>query len=140
LSERALVEYKDEVIKTIGARKEQKVRDDIAQDKVTKAAVSSDLVVLGPGDVMCFELHTGRPFKSTMETLKKAENDVNWRVLNHDYATLSDFYHYVGLAVTSASSDFGWTSDRQMELQFTTTLAADAVPCIAFEYNYLKAL
>lgn len=140
LSERALVEYKDEVIKQIGVRKEQKVRDDIAQDKVTKAALPGNTLVLGSGPVMCFELHTGRPFMSDMETLKKAQNEINARLLRHDYASLQNFYEEVGLGRTSSGSDFGWTSDRQMELEFSTTMANEATPCIAFEYNYLKAL
>jgi hypothetical protein len=140
LSERAFTEYKEKVVEKLGDRKEQSVRDDIAQDKVTKAAVPADAVLYGTGTVMCFELHTGRPFLSDMETLKKAQNDVNWRILNHEYATLADFYHFVGLAATSSSHDYGWTVGRQLELEFSTTLSGENRPCIAFDYNYLKML
>ena len=75
-----------------------------------------------------------------METLKKAQNEVNARLLKHDYAYLSDFYQLIGLGHTSSADNFGWMSDRQMELEFSTTLADESRPCLAFEYNYLKML
>jgi hypothetical protein len=140
LSEKAFSEYKEKVTEKLGIKKEQNVRDEIAQDKVTKAAISRDTVLVGEGNVLCYELHTGRPFLCTIEKLRKAMNDVNFRVLNQDYATLSEFYYMVGLSPTSSSSDFGWTSDKPMELEFSTTMAEETRPCIAFEYNYLKAL
>jgi len=140
ISERAFTEYKDKVVEKLGERKDQSVRDDIAQDKVTKAAISRDTVLYGSGTVLCYELHTGRPFLSDMETLKKAQNEVNARLLKHDYAYLSDFYQLIGLGHTSSADNFGWMSDRQMELEFSTTLADESRPCLAFEYNYLKML
>lgn len=139
ISEKALHEYREKVVETIGVRKEQGVRDALVQDKVdANPPKSKEIIIAAGGDVLCLELHTGRYFKSDIETLRKAENQLNARIHREMYATLSDFYSIVGLPYTSSSDDLGWNSDRLMELKFTTVLADNGQPCIAFDYNYLK--
>lgn len=141
ISEKAFAEYKDKIAEKFGEQKEQTVRDEIAQDKVTEnPPVDKSVIITGTGNVLCCELETGRYFNSDMETLRKAQNDVNAKLLREMYATLSDFYYLVGLPYTSHSSDIGWESDRQMELIFSTVMSEDDRPCIAFDYNYNKPL
>jgi hypothetical protein len=139
LSEKAFVEYKEKVIDQIGARKEQAVRDEIAQDRVNANPPSRE-IVLGSGHVLCHEAHTGRYFESDMESLRKAMNDVNAKVLSEMWVTLSDFYYLIGLPRTSESSEFGWKDGKQLALMFTTLLTPDNRPCLSFEYNYLTKL
>lgn len=139
ISEKALHEYREKVVETIGVRKEQGVRDALVQDKVdANPPKSKEIIIAAGGDVLCLELHTGRYFKSDIETLRKAENQLNARIHREMYATLSDFYSIVGLPYTSNSDDVGWDTDKLMELKFTTVLADNGQPCIAFDYNYLK--
>jgi len=94
----------------------------------------------GPGNVLCCELHTGRYFISDMESLRRAQNDINAKILKHDYATLDDLYYILGLKTTSTSGNLGWTSGRQLEMSYSTMLTEDNRPCITFEYNYIKPL
>jgi Family of unknown function (DUF6353) len=138
LSETALVEYREKVIEQFGERKEQAVRDELAQDKVAGNPPNREVIVAGSSDVLCHELLTGRYFRSDMETLRKAQNDINGKILRERYVQLSEFYYLVGLPYTSHSSVLGWDSDRLMELEFSTVLSEDNIPCIAFEYNYTK--
>jgi len=135
ISERAFSEYREKVSEKFGKGKEQQVRDEIAQDHVTATGPS---VIATEGKVWCCEMHTKRYFESDMETLRRAQNEVNSKMLRHVYATLDDFYYLVGLEFTSNSSLFGWDSDKLMELHFSTALMRDKIPCITFEYNYLK--
>lgn len=139
VSERAYSEYRDKVIEEFGPRKDQSIRDKVAADRV-RDNPPSPTIISGPGNVLCCELFTGRYFTSDMEKLRRAQNDINAKVLKHDYATFDDFYYIVGLNPTTESSRLGWTSDRQMELEFSTTLSEDQRPCITFEYNYFKTL
>ncbi len=83
---------------------------------------------------MCFDMYTGRLFLSDMETLKKAQNDVNYDVLNNFYASLTDFYDKIGLAKTTTSDDVGWNSDKMLELTFSTTMSDDQRPCLAMTF------
>lgn len=140
VSERAFSEYKEKIKEKLGEKKEQGIRDEIAADKIRDSESRQQVVILGgEGDPLCCELHTMRYFHSNMETLRKAANDVNALILRQDYAYLHDFYHFAKIPQTSADYDFGWTSDRLMELEFTSTLFKGQ-PCLAFEYNYYKPL
>lgn len=134
VTEKAYAEYKDKVIETIGEKKEQKVRDEIAQDRVSKLPGANEVIIMGT-DVLCCDLLSGRYFESTMEDLKKAQNDLNYRILNDSYASLSDFYNLIGLSSTKYSEETGWRSYEPLELQFSTTLADDMRPCLAISFN-----
>jgi hypothetical protein len=141
ITEKAFNEYKEKVAETIGKGKEQKIRDDIAQDHVTNNPPSNELIVLVSGHVLCREEHTGRYFRSDMETLLKAQNRINHMINNQLWVTLSEFYELLGLPHTSSSSEVGWNSERGlMELQFSTAIASDNEPCLTFEYNYIVLL
>lgn len=141
LSERAMNEYKGKVAETLGERKEQNIRDSIAQDRVNQnQPPSREIVLAGSGNILCCELYTGRYFNSDMETLRKAQNQINAKALKELDANLNDFYYLIGLNQTTVSGDFGWTSDKLMELKFSTVLAEDDRPCLTFEYNYINKL
>lgn len=139
LSDKAFSEYREKVVEKIGENKERQIRDEIMTEKVEKNPPKS-VIVTGSGNVLCYEAFTGRYFESDMETLRRAQNDINAKLLRDDMATLSDFYYMVGLPYTSSSSDIGWVSDKLMELQFTTMLSKDSRPCLAFDYSYTKPL
>lgn len=135
VSERAFDEYKKKVIERVGVKKEQSYRDEIAQDRVTKNPPNSrEIIITGNGEVLCHESFTGRYFHSDMETLRKAQNDINYEVMNSSYASLSDFYNLVGLPQTSYSDEVGWNADKLLELQFSATLSEDGRPCISLEF------
>lgn len=136
LSERAFSEYKEKVIEKIGERKEQAVRDEVAQDQVNRNPSSETYVNKGTGgQVKCYEPFTGRYFWSDMETMKKAQNDLNYQVLNNYYASLSDFYDLLGLDRTQMSDDVGWNSDEMLEIMFTTTIDDEGKPCLVMNYK-----
>lgn len=137
LTERAFSEYKEKVVEQIGKNKEQRVRDDIAQDKVTDSPPSKEVVILGNGHVLCCDLYTHRYFRSNIETLRKAQNDINARLNNEVYVVLDEFYDLIGLPFTSHSGYVGWESDKLMELKFSTVMAEDGEPCLAYEFNYI---
>lgn len=134
ISEKAFSEYKEKVIEKIGAPKEQVVRDEIAQDRVNRHPLS-ETVIIGEGSVLCHEAFTGRYFLSSMEELKKAQNDLNYRVLNDYYASLTDLYNLLGLPKTSMSDEVGWNSDQLLELNFSTTLSENGRPCLVVDYQ-----
>lgn len=140
VSERVLSEYRDKVIEEYGERKDQSIRDQIADDRVKASAPSVEAIIAGSGDVLCCEMFTMRYFKSDMETLRKAQNDLNAKLLAHDYATMDDFYYMIHLPYTSYSGHLGWKSSKLMNLEFSTALTEDGRPCLTFEYNYTETL
>jgi len=136
LSERAFEEYREKVVEKLGERKEQSVRDELAQDRVNRNPLgTAELVMLGNGSVICYEAFTGRYFLSDMETLRKAENDINAQVIADNFACLSDLYHLIGLDPTSQSDDIGWNTDKLLKLEFSTVLTDSGKPCLSVNYR-----
>ena len=140
LTEKAFSEYKEKVVQEIGKGKEQKVRDEIAQDVVNRAPEKEIDVLVLSDNVLCCELYTGRTFRCDMESLRKAENDLNKILISQVYASLDEFYDIIGLPYTSDSTLLGWDSDNFLELKFSTTMSPKGEPCLAFAYNYVKPI
>lgn len=141
VTERAYSEYRDKVIEEFGNRKDQSIRDKVAEERLRKdPPPPQDVVIAGSGHILCCETFTMRYFVSDMEKLRKAMNDLNSRLLKHDYATLDDFYYLIGLDSTGYSGQLGWKSDKLLELEFSTALTPDNRPCITFGYNYTTNL
>lgn len=136
VSERAFQEYRDQVRTKFGDLKEQSVRDDLAQRQVHEHPVESrQVIITGGGNALCYEPFTDRYFDSSMEELKKAMNDLNYRLNIDGYASLSDFYDLIGLPHTAYSDDVGWNSDKLLELEISSVLATDGRPAISFTYQ-----
>jgi hypothetical protein len=134
ISERAFDDYKEKVVEKLGKGKEQEVRDEIAQEKVTKNVPNAEVYITGTGEVLCYDTITGRTFKSDMERLRQAQNDLNKLLIDNVYASLTDFYELIGLPGTPYSNEVGWNTENLLELSFSSTLA-EGVPCIAVDYS-----
>lgn len=140
ISEKRISEYKDKVIETIGEKKEQAIRDEVAQDGVKKNPPGSGntVLVIGKGNVLCKDTFSGQYFRSSMDALKKAENDTNHEIIHCQYATLTDFYRKLGLPPTDMSDELGWSFDDLIKLEISAVVADDQhgeEPCLAFTFH-----
>jgi len=137
LSESALKEYQEKVIETIGEKKEQTVRDAIAKDRIDKNPVSSrEVIITEKGNTLCYDAISGRYFKSDIDKLKKAENELNRRMIDEMYISLNEFYYEIGLNPISIGDDLGWNIDRgYIKLNFSSQLTDDGTPCLVIDYQ-----
>ena len=126
-------DYRNEVLKKLGVKKEEELRADAAQ-KRTDGNPPTGIVVIGGKSLFRDEV-TGRYFQSTMEEVKKAMNDTNYQIVSKEYASLSDFYERIGLPATSLSEEFGWYLDDQnkFDILFATTIH-EGQPIITIDY------
>src|SRR4051812_44744283 len=127
VSERAFKEYKEKVIEKLGDRQDQKIRDEVAQDRVNNHPLGSREVILaGTGEVLCYDMITGRYFQSSVEEIKKAENSMNWELLNHSMSvSLSEFHDELGLPPTSYTESVGWNPTHKIKVLFSTVMSSD---------------
>lgn len=133
VTEKAYDEYRDKVLSKFGSQKEEFVRSEIARERVNRT--STEVIMTGGGDVLCFDSFTGRIFHSDMETLRRAENDINAMIISDFYASLSDFYSIIGLPSTSYSDEVGWNTDKMLKLRYSASLTNENVPCINVDFG-----
>lgn len=122
ISEKALDEYRTKVAEKFGETKERKVRDEIAQDRVTNAPPDDKQLVIVGSNVLCMDSYSGRYFQSDMESIRKIQNDLNWAILGDGSASLTDFYYEIGLGKTDVSDEVGWNIDNQLEIVFSAAM------------------
>lgn len=136
ISERALQEYKTKVVEKLGPKQDVAIRDEIAQERVLNQPVrSGEVIIAGGGEVLFFDMTTGRYFQSTVEEVKKAVNKVNHDLNNFMYASLSRFYEELDIPPTTYSDSVGWNANEHMDINFSTVLSSDNRPCIAIDFD-----
>ena len=141
ISETRLAEYKDKVAEKLGYNKERAVRDEIAQDRVDKNPPNKEVIILGSGDVLCFDPLTGRYFHSSVEIIKQAEVKINNELFQTQYTSLSEFFELIGLERTTFSDTMGWntTTMDPPSISFSTTMTPDGRPCLVLDYSVIPA-
>ena len=139
LSEAALVEYKDKVIETVGEKKEQVIREKIAEDKIKENPVQTNTVVVtGNGKSLCFEPLSSRYFYGDIEAIRRATNKLNEELLHSicGYVSVSDFYDEIGLPHTAMSDMFGWNTDELIDLDITSHVTEDDRPALVIGHHH----
>jgi hypothetical protein len=133
ISQEAFREYKDKVYEKLGENKEKKITDDIAQDRVNRLPPS--VIIASNAKSLCLDTYSGRYFDCDMETIRSAVNDVNFRIINENYASLTDFWDMIGLSRTTDSDEIGWNTDMKLELVYSAALTEDGKPVLTIEFR-----
>lgn len=135
-SQRHFEEYKNKVSEKLTGPKQNQVEEELAQDQVNRTPGHSGIVVV-EGEVLCFDMPTGRYFRSTMENIKQAVNTTNAEIIHHDHASASYFYEELDLPATTWTDEVGWNNDNLLELSYSTVLDPNNRPCIAIDFKTL---
>lgn len=137
LSETALAEYREKVVETIGEKKEQAIIDKVHKERIEKNPSSStEVIITGKGETLCYDYSTGRYFKSDIDKIKRAINELNRRLLSEGYVSLNDFYDELGLKYTSTGDRLGWNTDSGLiDLNYSSQLDEDGTPCLVIDYK-----
>ena len=130
ISENSYREYQEKTKLVAGEKKEQQIREEIAQDHVNQALQDKGSMVLPPNKHLCVDAFSGRVFFSDYETLRKAQNDVNQMAIHEYGVSLNEFYTRVGLEAIPLGIDLGWSSDDLLELVLTPCLVENGDPAI----------
>lgn len=138
VTETALREYKEKTAELVGERKEKEIREAVIQDKLNNSPIpdTNGIVITGHGDTLCYDVFGGRYFKSSMEFLKQAVNDLNEQLLQDGYVSLNDFFDLADLDPQKKGDDFGWDSrNGQVRISFGSQLAWGKVPCLVLDFS-----
>lgn len=136
VSERAFDEYRAKVLEKVGEKKANVIRDEVVQDQMDRNPIGSkEIIITGNGEVNVYETYTGRYFKSSVETIKAAQNLINYRVNNDGGASLSELYDELGLSHTEISDDLGWNSNKLLEIEIIGHVDETGQPCLGVIYQ-----
>lgn len=133
LSESMAKDYRSKVIETIGEKKEQEIRDEVAKERAERQnnQLAAMTTANHEGESLFFDAYSGRYFWSTHEKIMKAFNDVNYKILGSYYASLNDYYEALNnpkLTPNNMGDEVGWGSPTRVEPYITTGLREDGIP------------
>lgn len=135
LSERAFREYKNKVVETIGERKSETIKDAIAKDHIQKNP-EQEVILTEKGNTLCYDVLSGRYFKTDIEKLKASVNELNRQMRDEMFISLNDYYYEIGLTPTKIGDDIGWNIDRgYIELSYSSQLTDNQTPCLVIDYE-----
>ena len=137
LAESTLRDYQTKAIEVVGEKKEQAIRDAVAKEKVEKNPVTTkEIVFTEKGQTLCYDSLSGRYFKSDIDSIRKAENNINRQMMNDNYVYLNEFYDELGLPHIDIGDMLGWHIDKgYIDLSFSSQLADDGTPCLVIEHR-----
>lgn len=138
ITETALTEYKAKVKEVIGESKEEKVRERIIDDKIREnPPKNNEVIITKKGETLFYETISGRYFKSDIEKVRRAENELNRNMRSDIQISVNDLYMMLGLPITNkVNDDIGWDIDHgYIEFIFSAHMSEDEQPCIAIDYR-----
>lgn len=136
LSEASLKEYQEKVAETIGEKKEELIRGKINEEVIKQhpASDGQNAIIIGDGDVLCYDVMSGRYLTSTVNDLQRAENYINRTALSDGFVSLNEFYEEIGLGDIYLGQEIGWTPECPLQLKFTSNLTDKNQPCLVINY------
>lgn len=128
--------YRTEVIKEIGEEKEKTIRDKVVKNRMEKEPNDGQpIVIANQGDILCYDLLSGRYFKSDINKMQKAVNELNRQLISEMMVSLNELYYELGLDYLKIGEELGWNiDDGLVELNFSSQLTKDGTPCIVLDF------
>lgn len=137
LSERALIDYKEEVKKVLGPKKLEEVEENatIAKAKIIPVPEETAIINTGHGQTLCLDAVSGRYFRSDINHIKTVINDLNFRMRSEMYMSLNDLYYELDLPIIAIGGELGWhIDDGGIDPVFGSTLTDNGTPCLVLDY------
>lgn len=138
ISETALTEYREQVVETIGEKKEQVVREKVNQKRLEQTPVTkNEVYVTGDGDTIFLDPLSKRFFKSDIDRVRKVENALNKQMI-HDICgsvSVNEFYDELGLERTDIGDYLEWNTEHLIDLDITPGMADNGKPCLVIGHH-----
>jgi len=133
LATTTLKEYQRHILDEIGSEKESKIRNRMAKETLGKSALpdaSYDLLIAGGDQIICLDSFSGRYFKSTVEDIRKIENDLNHELLSTMYMSLNTLYFALGLESIDVGEILGFNTDNMISFHYSPQLNPQKKPVL----------
>lgn len=115
-------------------KEERKKVESAAAAKIPLPENRQNVIFIEGGSVLCYDGHSGRYFRSSMNHLRKVQNDLNRTLISESAVSLNEFYEHVGLPTTALGDQLGWQVGKEIELHFTTSMGDNEEPCVVVDF------
>lgn len=145
-SEAAFRRYREAVADVVKPKDVQKITSRVAEKSLQEAGkpLSGTVLVASSGDVLCYDVFSGRYFRSDIETIRRVENNINGQLNAECYASLNEFYAGLGLPPIAAGELVGWSDPNSLSVEFGSQLTEKGEPVLTVDFlvspkeNYFK--
>lgn len=129
-------DYKAKLEEKLGLKKSEEARAEIQQERVNQHPPDR-VIVIGQGDVTCYDSYSDRYFRTTAEKIRQAEQAVQREILNVNEASLQRFYDELDWPPIGVSNDVGWNLNHPCSVVIDTVLMNESDPVLAIEFTEL---
>lgn len=135
LSQETLHKYKDKIAGLFGKKKLEEIQDEIQQDTLRDRNPEEELVhQTGNGDYLCYDVPSGRYFRSNIEEVRKAEVQLT-KDLMYGPVSLNRFYDLLDLPGIPLGDMVGFDPNGDMiNVQFSTQISPTNEPAFVLDY------
>lgn len=133
--------YREKVIETIGEKKDEKIRNEIQQEKMDRDKIDeSKIIINGNGTTLFKDSLTGQYFRMDINKFKQKALELANDELNENYVGVPDWLLELGLNIPETMMGLGWSITDQgkaVTVDFTACQARqyNDEPCLVVEYS-----
>jgi len=138
LADKAFREYQNKVVETMGENKHIKIRDEVMKDRIVdNPPTDGNIFRTTSGDQLFYDSMSGRYFTSSIEFIRRAQNNINNRMISGEMtASLNDFYYEIGLPKITMGYDLGWSVNTDLiGVIFSTQLTETDKACVVLDFE-----
>lgn len=145
-SEAAFKRYREAVADVVKPKDREAIKARVAEKSLSEADKphSGTILIASSGDVLCYDIFSGRYFKSDIETIRRVENNINGQLNLECYASLNEFYAGLGIPPIAAGELVGWSDPNALSVEFGSQLTEKGEPVLTIDFlvqpkeNYFK--
>lgn len=132
-----LDDYREEAEALLGVKKTQDLNDTMAQKNIDKHPINNQVVLTEGGSELCFDDWTGRYFKSNLNLIESALNEVNAILIDEGEVDLNTLYDRLGLEPIPSGGDLGWsrTKTKKITLKPGTVKTPEGRPALVVSFR-----
>ena len=145
ISEKTLLEYKEELLTALGDEGAAEVRKNVSQrtanpdysvaPKPDGTAPQTQVIVVDDSEQLCHDAWSGRYFKSSRNIIERERNEANALVMMDGYITANEFYARLGLDYIDAGNMVGWDPDNLIDFTIDAVIGPDMKPCLSIQHR-----
>ena len=103
-------DYKEKVGELYGEDANDRIQEEIAKDKFAEADISVE-----DDKKLFFDAFSGQYFESTDAAVQRAEYEINRDLSMRDWATVNEWYEYLGIPTIDGGDELGWSTGMNFD-------------------------